>query len=448
MRTPYIIVLTAALAAGCRGDLLTVPAPANAIARGQLVDSAGAEALRTGTIGTFSVAVVDVGGLVRYDGFLTDEFYSINTDGPDIAADTRSIHPGDITVIDHVYTELQQARIQGLYTASLLEGIRSTASSADVGEMFGLAGYVEVLLGEHMCSGVPFAHVMADGTVQDGDPLATDSIFGTAIAHFDSAAAHATGSATVAALAAVGRARAFLDRGRASDAAAAAASVPASFLYTLQVPATAIDFYHRMAFGAVATMVDGKGTNGLPYVSAHDARLPTHAIGVTYSTGAPDAYPLKFGSTPSSNGSVPLADGVESGLIQAEAALDAQDVNGWLATLNALRANFVALRGPYPSDTTYHQLTPLVDPGSDSARVTLMFRERAFWLYGTGHRLGDLRRLMRSYGRDAASVFPVGAYMNGTASSIRATYGTDVSYPIGPVEQANPRFHGCLNVNQ
>jgi hypothetical protein len=74
-----------------------------------------------------------------------------------------------------------------------------------------------------------------------------------------------------------------------------------------------------------------------------------------------------------------------------------------------------------------------------------MFRERAFWLYGTGHRLGDLRRLVRWYGRDQAQVFPVGTYVNGGASSLVSTYGTDVDYPIGLVETGNSRFHGCLN---
>ena len=54
-------------------------------------------------------------------------------------------------------------------------------------------------------------------------------------------------------------------------------------------------------------------------------------------------------------------------------------------------------------------LPPLADPGSARARQDLLFRERGFWMYLTSHRLGDLRRLVRQYGRPVAEVFPAGA---------------------------------------
>jgi hypothetical protein len=53
-------------------------------------------------------------------------------------------------------------------------------------------------------------------------------------------------------------------------------------------------------------------------------------------------------------------------------------------------------------------LDPLSDPGTADERRELFFRERAFWLYGTGHRLGDLRRLIHRYGQDPEAVFPTG----------------------------------------
>jgi hypothetical protein len=89
-------------------------------------------------------------------------------------------------------------------------------------------------------------------------------------------------------------------------------------------------------------------------------------------------------------------------------------------------------------------LTPLQDSGqSQSELVDLHFRERAFWFYSTAHRLGDLRRLVRQYNRDAASVFPSGPYIKG------GTYGTDLNFPI-PVEEDNnpntrPLEQGCLD---
>ena len=52
-------------------------------------------------------------------------------------------------------------------------------------------------------------------------------------------------------------------------------------------------------------------------------------------------------------------------------------------------------------------LDTLVDPGTADSRLDLLYRERAFWLLRTGHRLGDLRRLIRNYGRSAETVFPL-----------------------------------------
>jgi hypothetical protein len=57
--------------------------------------------------------------------------------------------------------------------------------------------------------------------------------------------------------------------------------------------------------------------------------------------------------------------------------------------------------------------------------------------------MGDLRRLVRQYGRSATAVFPSGAYFKG------GTYGDNVNFPI-PVEEDNnpntsPLTQGCLN---
>jgi hypothetical protein len=81
-------------------------------------------------------------------------------------------------------------------------------------------------------------------------------------------------------------------------------------------------------------------------------------------------------------------------------------------------------------------LAPLVDPVVQSAREDLLFRERAFWLYATGHRLGDMRRLVRQYGRAANSVFPIGTWhgVNG------GPYGNDVNLVVPFNEEQNSLF--------
>ena len=69
-----------------------------------------------------------------------------------------------------------------------------------------------------------------------------------------------------------------------------------------------------------------------------------------------------------------------------------------------------------------HQFLPTLDPGDAVGRENLLFRERAFWLFLTGHRMGDLRRLIsqadvllcnllpsrqQRYGLDPESLFAV-----------------------------------------
>ncbi|HEX4936078.1 MAG TPA: hypothetical protein VFV33_23015, partial [Gemmatimonadaceae bacterium] len=84
-------------------------------------------------------------------------------------------------------------------------------------------------------------------------------------------------------------------------------------------------------------------------------------------------------------------------------------------------------------------LTPLADPGSTTAREDLLFRERAFWFWGTAHRLGDLRRLVKDYKRPAASVYPNGPYFKGGA------YGNDVVLIPAQAERNNPAYTGCTS---
>ncbi len=439
------VVLMAVGGIGCRSsELLTVPPPANVVSGAQLSDSAGAEVLRVGAIGEFANALMSGGGATVYGAMLTDEIrvgYVYTTQLTAVDARSLAIGPNGHTLFDQPYTGLQAARVQALQAIAALEQHPTANAPAEIGELFALVGYSELLLGEDVCSGSPISEVSPAGIVTYGQPLSTDSMFGRALAHFDSADVH--GMTSVANLIVVGRGRALLNLGRFTDAGAAASASPATFVYNIQEVNTQGSYYKYWAgYFSYFTVGDRKGGTGFDYVSAHDARMPTVLEGTT-PLGLPLYYPLKFPINVTANDPVPLADGVEAQLIVAEAALHGGDVPTWLNTLNQLRASFVALRGPYPADTSYHVLAPLSDPGSDSARVSLTFRERAFWLYGTDHRLGDLRRLIRQYGRDQAAVFPSGPYDNGTASAFYGSYGTSVSFPIGAIESGNPNFHGC-----
>jgi starch-binding outer membrane protein, SusD/RagB family len=115
----------------------------------------------------------------------------------------------------------------------------------------------------------------------------------------------------------------------------------------------------------------------------------------TEDTGLELITPLfNLDKYPSASAPVPVADGIEARLIEAEAQLQANDLSAMRATLNDLRQNAIS-----PA------LPNLPTPANRDAAIDQLFSERGFWLYATGHRLGDMRRLIRVYGRDSESVF-------------------------------------------
>jgi hypothetical protein len=441
----------------CR-NVLGVPVPAGVINPSGLQGAAGAETLRQGAIATFANAFD-----VQYSGLLSDEFTNY-------FLQSSRVYPGysDVDarydeasgfglaagrfITDFIYADLQQARTNARVAGAALTRSGSASPSGEVGAMFALTGYTELLVAEEFCAGVPLSDVTAGGGVHDGVPLTTDSLLGHAVTDFDSALARGVGNDTALNLARVGLGRALLDRGRYADAATAVGAVPTGFVYAIQLPTApqgtiAVNFYAFLAQpvqpgsgggGHFASVADREGGNGLNFISAQDPRMPIDSTLGPTLTGTPFYYPAKFpiGGAPP----ITLADWIEARLIQAEGLLQAGNPPGWLTALNTLRAD--------TADTHIGGLAPLADPGTASARVDLMFRERAFWMFGTGHRLGDLRRLIRQYGRGPETVFPTGPYpATGLppGSSVIPSYGTDVNFPIQAVEQANPNFHGCLS---
>jgi hypothetical protein len=130
-----------------------------------------------------------------------------------------------------------------------------------------------------------------------------------------------------------------------------------------------------------------------------------------------------------------LATGLEAALIVAEAQLHAGQNGVWAGTLNTLRQTaFTSAIPALPADSTTDNSV------ADTSRVNVMFRERAFWLYLTGHRLSDMRRLIRQYGRTANHVFP-----SGLDAVVGAPYGSSIEFPVSSDESNNPNSHGCLN---
>jgi len=216
--------------------------------------------------------------------------------------------------------------------------------------------------------------------------------------------------------------------GRYDEAKAAVTDVPTEFVF-LGDPLYN-GSYGNNAWGPFGNFPvgDHEWGTGLGFVSEHD----TVRVPVLYRRqGFNDTLVAEYAAAKYTaiDQPITLVSGVEARLIESEAALHTNDVS-WLTILNALR--------------TPVGLAPLADPGTDSARVDLVYHERAFWMYLTGRRLGDLRRLVRNYGRSAASVFP--AAPNPLIPS--APYGSASSIAFSATDegQFNPHITtGCMD---
>jgi hypothetical protein len=112
------------------------------------------------------------------------------------------------------------------------------------------------------------------------------------------------------------------------------------------------------------------------------------------------------------------------------------DFAGMVAILNALRANPPKLGEIQPA-----AMPALAEPATYEEATDLFFREKAFWTFSRGQRLGDLRRLIRQYDRTEDTTFPVGEHYKG------GDYGDDVNLPVPDAEKNNTNFTGCLNRN-
>jgi hypothetical protein len=313
------------------------------------------------------------------------------------------------------------------------------------------------MLADMFCSGVPLSTLDFEQNFTYAPSSTTADVYRHALGLLDSAEALSADSADVQTLIQVSRGRALLALGEYESAAKAVAGVPDGASYRMRVVfgpgGGSLQNYVALYNNIKSTVADREGVNGIPYISSGDPRTASDTLTILQAIHL--HYPNKYSATDSTY--FVLGDGIEARLIQAEAALHAGDVNGWLTILNALRTDgtFTTTPNTNPDavgvvDTTWHAgsggmagLKPLTDPGTLDARVDTMFAERAAWLFFTGHRLGDLRRLSRQYGRNPETVFPTGMYFGGSKTA--SFYGTAVNAPIPAKERINPNFHGCLN---
>jgi hypothetical protein len=438
-------VLVAATAfAACNTDQILDVTDPDIINPSDVTTLAGADALRLGALYRFQVATTGTTGTNSGDteflisGMLADEWRSSDTFLQRNQIDRRAITT-DNGEVDGPYRLTQRVRLAATQAAEALS--KFSAPSWQVAQMYIIEAYAENQLAEDFCSSIPFSTVV-DGKEVLGASVGTKEAFELALAHVDSALALVTRDGEEGEdmfnAASVLKGRVLLNLERFSEAEAAVADVPTDYAWVNEHSDNTVYNAAWSFNNSVGRLFlgNGEGTNGIDFFGADDPRLPVCQLPgkADCESDTPVSKPFDPSTPagppslaiqqkwPTRTSSVDLMTGVEARLIEAEAQLKASGPVTAFATLNTLR-------GTVPG------LTPLVPAATTAGQVDQLFRERAFWLWGTGHRLGDLRRLVRTYDRATESVYPTGAWWKG------GDYGTDVNIVIPQSEEANEGFN-------
>jgi hypothetical protein len=453
-----VIAVASLLAFACKDYTQELLQPENpGIVGTEAVGSpAAAAALRVGAIGRVKLLVncTSYECLWQETGTMTDEFKNTDFQNTRQDIDQRAITSDNNTVAstNGGYPQVTQARGFVITAIDAMKTYLPTAT-ADIGELYMSLGFVEMSMAEAYCNGIPLGSAL-NGNLVLGKPLTNAEVYAIALAHVDSGIAIANGSDAgsifVRNAALVVKARILVDMGQYATAAGLVSAVPSAYQYLWtsdpgsnnddngiwgNVSSTA-----RISVADSFDIVNGASNlirNALPFASANDSRVPVKpGSQVTPKVSAED------GATPQfvqliwgRDDPLPVASGIDARLIEAEAQLQAGNFSGMLATLNALRA-----APPKIGNYTPTALAALATvPATKDAATTLFFREKGFWTFGRGQRLGDLRRLIRQYNRTEDNVFPKGVYFKG------GVYGSDVNFPVPDPEKVNPLFTGCID---
>ncbi len=430
--------------------------------------AAGATAVRNGALARLRAATADDESTWLFGGLLVDEWASSSTFVQNDETDQRSIQLNNSTVNGDLRA-LYRVRTSANQAIGLLNKYKPLPA-ADIGEMYFARGFAEMQLASDFCNGIP----LSDGAgvvTTFGQPLPVKDVFTVAIASLDSAIALSTASdansVSINRAARVAKARALLGVSLSNAPAAAAllAGIPTSFRYDVTASLTGgtntlWDQPTNSTRYAVSDSLQGNARNilvrnAIPFFSAHDPRVPAHykiASNGKDTVKAQDGgtFVIQVDSLFGQTSPTSVTNGLDARLIEAEAALQAGNAAGMLSILNALRATPQLITPPSPTATGTHPgltspvMAPLADPGTTKGRVDLLFREKAFWTFSRGQRLGDLRRLIRDYGRAAdgsdAGGYPIGTHYKG------GVFGSDLNLPVTTDEQiGNPNFTACLD---
>jgi hypothetical protein len=452
-RLTSVLAAASLLVAACSShDLLDVQT--DIVTPDQAANPAGALALRAAALKQFAIYTAGSPQVRAWlmDALFTDQLINARADFNDV--DQRKwaeeTNPHGLNVWDD-YASIGYAVPTAIKSMRTYLPDDNTRKSY-IGELYAVRGLSTTILAEMYCNGSTFASFDEAGAiVYDMHVYTNAELFAKAVADFDSALTTLPAADPLRSLARVGKARALVDLNRQAEAAAVtraggdgagSVAVPTSYVYNTNYSTTSAvynvlpDYILNANFGiplnAGRTGTGPETVNGLDYGA--DPRVRRQPFLRNGQDGSTPIYPPGVPWSTTFASPFPVASGIEARLVEAEADLKAGNAS-WLTTLNDLRAGNRDISGL----TLPATLPAAVDPGSAAGRVDLVFQERAMWMYLTIHRWGDMRRLIRQYGRTQDKVFPSGTYFKG------GTYGSQiVAYPL-PAERNHPAYKGCLN---
>src|SRR5688572_19635782 len=318
----------------------------------------GALALYNGALGRLKTITAGSESSWLFGGLLADEWSTSSTFVQNDETDQRAIQINNSS-INGMLRSLARARTSATESIRFMRQWRATETTR-IAELYYVRAFAELQLANDYCNGIPLSGQDSTGALVFDTPRPVAYVFQAAIASADSgltlipATATAAGDLLVRRALLVTKARALLGLGQIAEAAALvpASAVPTSFTYDVTFATSTGDntLWNQPASQrryTVGDSLEGRGRNllvrnAIPFFSAQDPRLP---VRYTVAANGRDTTISQDGLTPSRTTtvwaritSVPVVNGLDARLIEAEARLKANDIAGMMTILNALRA--------------------------------------------------------------------------------------------------------------
>ncbi len=391
----------------------------------------------------------------RSVGIFTDELASRPSSSleyreNDLSLDARirqvNIH-GHTSLPFPPYYSVHTARINAQQSRDILSQFSSDSLTEYIGAAHIVEAYAILLFAENLCSGVPLTQVRFNRDIEYTPGFSTQELFAAAVSHFDTAISLLDSDSDLSKLAHIGKARGSLGLNNLVEANEAIKDIAPSFRYNLVYSGTAVPatgtisnaFWTSTSSGVGQANINSlevlanDGNTGKVWYSRAPVEMDPRVPVTTVSSGGGLSIAAIARQQKYIGGAVqfPLASGLEADLIRAEYLLSIDDPS-WIDVINNLRATV--------------GLGDLVAPANKADAVEMIFDERASWFYLQATRLGDMRRLVRYYGKSTFNVYPSGPYSRGGLVTTR--YGEATVFTPDESEYShNYRYQGCDHVN-